>query len=154
MNRLAVVRPEMERINDAMKADPNADDLRVKMQYQDKLKRLFVENKVNPLRALSLPIIQLPVFMVIFLSLRDMGNKFPGFSTGGALWFTDLASPDPYLILPILNAASFWMMIEIGADGMQTPQQNQMKLIMRGLALCMVPLTYAMPQVNAILFQN
>jgi YidC/Oxa1 family membrane protein insertase len=138
----------MEKINDALKADPNGDDLRVKMQYQDKLKKLFVENKVNPLRALSLPIIQLPIFIVIFMSLKDMGNKFPGFSSGGALWFTDLSVPDPYFILPVLNAVSFLTMVEIGADGMQTPQQAKMKMVMRGLALLMVPLTYNMPQVR------
>ena len=33
--------------------------------------------------------------------------------TGGLLWFPDLASADPYYILPVLCAASMLLTIEV-----------------------------------------
>ena len=59
-------------------------------------------------------------------------------STGGALWFPDLAAPDATMLLPLLAASTFFAMIEVGVDGQQldaNPQMKQMKNVMRALAL-------------------
>ena len=49
------------------------------------------------------------------------------------------------MALPILNAASFLLMIELGADGMATSDRDKLKWIMRGLAFVMTPITMSMP---------
>eukprot|EP01031_Cornospumella_fuschlensis_P043147 gene43147-52737_t len=116
--RLAVMRPEMLKVQEAMTKDPNADDMRVKLKYQNEMKALFLKHKVNPLRAMLWPMFQFPIFIAFFMALRDMGSHFPGFLTGGDFWFTDLSAPDSFYYLPIANSLSFLLMIEMGADGM------------------------------------
>ncbi|KAJ1429851.1 cytochrome oxidase biogenesis family, partial [Ochromonadaceae sp. CCMP2298] len=144
--RMACMRPEMQKVQDALTKDPNFDDTRVKAKYQEQMQALFVKYKVNPLRAVMWPLFQFPVFIALFLALRDMGTFYPGFATGGAFWFIDLSMPDAWLILPIFNSLSFLAMIELGSDGVQVSQQGTFKWAMRGLGVAMVPLTMSMPQ--------
>lgn len=42
-----------------------------------------------------------------------MAEKVPSFQNGGALWFTDLTTPDSLVILPILTAMTFWITVEV-----------------------------------------
>jgi YidC/Oxa1 family membrane protein insertase len=146
--RMAVLKPEMQKLTDSFKEDPNSGDPRAKNQYQAELKNLFVEHKVNPLQSIMMPLFQFPIFISLFLALRDMGTYFPGFVTGGTSWFSDLTAADPYYIFPVFNAVTFLIMIEIAKDGMNMgPQAKTMNLVMRGLGVAMVPLTMSMPQV-------
>ena len=62
------------------------------------------------------------------------------------MWFTDLAAADSTMILPIANAVSFLLMIELGADGMASSDQDKFKWVMRGLAFIMTPITMSLPQ--------
>jgi membrane protein insertase Oxa1/YidC/SpoIIIJ len=49
---------------------------------------------VSPLWILAAPLIQLPIFITTMATVRHMSlSNWPGFSTGGALWFTDLTLP-------------------------------------------------------------
>lgn len=144
--RMAQMRPEMAKVQELMNSDPNISDSRVKLKYQAEMQALFKKYNVNPLRAVMWPLAQFPVFIAFFMALRDMGNHFPGFADGGALWFTDLTAPDELLILPIFNSLSFLAMIELGGDGVQMQQAKQFQWIMRGMAVVMIPLTMSMPQ--------
>ncbi len=144
--RMAVMRPDMQKLQDAMSKDPNAGDMNVKLRYQKEMQALFLKHKVNPLRAVMWPFVQFPVFIAFFMALKEMGTYFPGMATGGDFWFTDLTAADPYYILPLFNSISFLAMIELGGDGVQMEQQQKFKMIMRGLAVAMVPLTATMPQ--------
>lgn len=144
--RMAVMRPDMQKLQDAMGKDPNAGDMNVKLRYQKEMQALFLKHKVNPLRAVMWPFVQFPVFIAFFMALKDMGMYYPGLATGGTWWFTDLTAADPYYILPLFNSISFLAMIELGGDGVQVQQQQKFKMIMRGLAVAMVPLTASMPQ--------
>lgn len=148
--RMAAMRPDMQKVQDRMAKDPNTGDMNVKMRYQKEMQALFVKHKVNPMRAMLWPLFQFPVFIALFMALREMGVYYPDFATGGALWFTDLSAPDALLILPIFNSLSFLAMIEMGADGVQMQQQQTFKNVMRGMAVIMVPLTMSMPQVCAL----
>lgn len=44
-----------------------------------------------------------------------MAEKVPSFRSGGALWFTDLTTPDSLFILPILTSLTFWVTVEVVA---------------------------------------
>jgi len=146
--RMAVMRPDLVRILEAMKYDPAGHEMATKLRYQQEMVTLFKKYKVNPLHSLLMPLAQLPIFISFFIGLRDMGNHFPEFTTGGALWFVNLSVPDPYYILPVLNSLSFLVMVEIGAEGMETANKDTFKWVMRGLAVAMTPLTMYMPQVR------
>jgi YidC/Oxa1 family membrane protein insertase len=139
--RMAAMRPEMQKVQDQFTSNPNQADAAVRERYQAEMKSLFVKHKCNPMRALLWPIAQFPIFMGFFLALKEMGLHYPGFATGGAYWFTDLSAADPTMILPIFNALSFLAMIELGSDGVQMQNQSTFKMVMRGLAVAMVPLT-------------
>lgn len=43
-----------------------------------------------------------------------MAEKVPSFQSGGALWFTDLTTPDSLLILPVLTSLTFLITVEVG----------------------------------------
>ena len=62
---------------------------------------------------------------------------------GGTLWFTDLSVADSTMMLPILNALSFVLMIELGSTENGAPPEKvaMMKNIFRGLAVIMIPAT-------------
>jgi YidC/Oxa1 family membrane protein insertase len=148
--RMAAMRPEMARVQETMKNDPNFADARVKMKYQQEMKAIFAKHDVKPLRAMMWPFVQFPVFIGFFLALREMGDYYPGFVTGGFDPFINLAAADPTYILPIVNAVSFLAIIEMGSDGMNTEQTKPFKMAMRGLAVLMVPLMGDMPVVRTI----
>lgn len=143
--RMAVMRPEMQKVQAAMQMDPNFDDMRTKSIYQQQMVALFKKYKVNPMRAMLWPLAQFPVFIASFLALKDMSSFYPGLQTGGTLWFVDLSAADPYYLLPVFNSLTFLLMIELGADGVKMDQQKTFQMVMRGLGVAMVPLTMYMP---------
>jgi YidC/Oxa1 family membrane protein insertase len=142
-SRLAALRPHMAKLSENAKKDSNHQQ-----RYTTELYALWKKYKVNPLKAMVLPFVQLPIFISVFFGVKQMGTFCPEFSSGGALWFTDLAAADPMVILPIVNAASFLLMFEMNSDGFQTEDNNTFKMVMRGLSLIMVPLTYSLPSVS------
>ena len=146
--RMALMRPEMQKLQESYTTNPKFHtDNHLKKLFEEEMKALWKKYDCNPLRSLSLPLIQLPIFISFFTGLRNMHDFYPGFKTGGAYWFVDLASADTTFILPIVNAASFLIMVEIGADGMPANQANTMKIVMRALAVVMIPLTMNFSQV-------
>ena len=62
--------------------------------------------------------------------------------------FSNLAVADPSFVLPVLTASTFLLMIEIGADGMQTntAQAQTMKNVFRVLGVASLGFTSWMPQ--------
>ena len=148
-NRMQHLKPDMERVQAALKASQEGgiNDPKSQQRFQLEMKELFVKHQVNPFNALMMPFLQMPIFISAFMALRQMHEYFPGYSSGGALWFTDLSAADPYYILPVINALTFLIMIEVGADGMDASTQGTFKNIMRVLGVTMIPLTASMPQV-------
>lgn len=73
--------------------------------------RLIVKHKCHPLRAIIAGGLDIPIWVLYFLALRNLAVGFPKeelnevarqqMSTDGALWFTDLTIADPYYILPV-----------------------------------------------------
>jgi len=143
-SRLACMKPEMAKLNELMNNDPNKSDPNVMKNYQAEMKGLMVKHKVNPIRAMLWPFSQFPIFIGFFIALREMGAQLD-VANGGAFWFPDLGAADPMYILPVLNALSFLVMIEIGADGIQANQANQFKWAMRAVSLVMIPATASLP---------
>lgn len=144
---LAYVRPEMERIQEIFKNDPHQGDARVRNRYQADMKALFKKYDCNPLRSLGMPLLQVPIFMSFFFGLREMSEIIPGMKTGGAFWFTDLSAADSTYILPVANALSFLVMLEISTNStIASKQRDMLKNVMRVFSVALIPMTMSMPQ--------
>ncbi|GMR33766.1 hypothetical protein PMAYCL1PPCAC_03961, partial [Pristionchus mayeri] len=61
------------------------------------------------------------VFITQFFAIKGMIEaNYPGFSTGGMLWFTDLTLADPYFILPLLSATTTGLILAFGVNVSQS----------------------------------
>ncbi|GMT28546.1 hypothetical protein PFISCL1PPCAC_19843, partial [Pristionchus fissidentatus] len=57
------------------------------------------------------------VFMTQFFAIKRMIEmNYPGLSTGGTAWFTDLTLADPYYILPLLSATTMALVTRVGIE--------------------------------------
>jgi YidC/Oxa1 family membrane protein insertase len=144
--RLTLMRPELEAITKTIKE--SGYDPKVTEANQKRMKELFTKHKTNPFMPLMGAFVQAPLFISFFFAIRNMAEKVPSFKEGGALWFTDLTTADPYFILPIMSGAFTLATIELGAmDGMQgQPMIGKMKMFFRGFAVLIVPLTATFPK--------
>ena len=66
----------------------------------------YQKHNVHPMKSHVMILTQLPVFVLISLTLRNMAGYFGqlpqhGFSLEGGRWFRDLTSTDPTLCLPL-----------------------------------------------------
>uniref|UniRef100_A0A0D9XLN2 Membrane insertase YidC/Oxa/ALB C-terminal domain-containing protein n=2 Tax=Leersia perrieri TaxID=77586 RepID=A0A0D9XLN2_9ORYZ len=137
--KLNAIKPEMESIKDEMNAmDPKSAD-----EGKRKMTELFKKHGVSPFTPLKGLLIQGPIFMSFFFAIRNMVDKVPSMKGGGALWFTDLTTPDALYILPVLTAFIFWVTVELNLqEGMEgSPMASKMKNFSRGMALMTVPFT-------------
>ncbi|URE32090.1 mitochondrial inner membrane protein OXA1-like [Musa troglodytarum] len=82
------------------------------------------------------------------INISNMVEKVPSFKGGGALWFTDLTTPDPRYMLPALTGLTFLATVELNMqEGMEgNPMANTMKKFSRVLAFMTVPFTANFPK--------
>jgi len=138
---------------DKMAAEGGNTDPETTLRMQKQMQALFRKYDCNPIKGLILPVVQMPIFIGMFLGLRRMPEYYPAeLSREGVLWFTDLTVADPYLALPVLSALSFVATIELTKDTMlansPNPAQGKMFLnVFRGLGVVMVPATMGFPAV-------
>jgi YidC/Oxa1 family membrane protein insertase len=53
--------------------------------------------------------------MSVFFGLRGMASiPVPSLTDGGLYWFSNLAIPDPYFILPLMTSATMLLQMEVG----------------------------------------
>jgi YidC/Oxa1 family membrane protein insertase len=95
MAKMKAINPRIMEMRERLKDKPQ--------QMQQEMMRIYREEKVNPLGG-CLPIVaQMPFFISLYwvlLSSVEMRN------TPWVGWITDLSSPDPYFILPLLMTAT------------------------------------------------
>eukprot|EP00002_Diphylleia_rotans_P014273 TRINITY_DN2781_c0_g1_i1.p1 TRINITY_DN2781_c0_g1~~TRINITY_DN2781_c0_g1_i1.p1 ORF type:complete len:347 (-),score=61.77 TRINITY_DN2781_c0_g1_i1:255-1295(-) len=139
---LGYLRPQIEVINQKMK--DTMHDREASYKHSLEVQALFAKYDCNPFRSMIFPLVQAPIFITFFMTLRNMaesGNL--DFANGGALWFTNLCLSDPYYALPVISSITFLTTVEVGADGMQT--NEQVRKFMRFLAVAMVPMVGSFP---------
>ncbi len=147
-SRMAHMKPEMDVIK--AKVDRlDKSDMAGQQVLAQEFQALYRKYDVNPLRAIALPFLQMPVFVSMFFGMREMPNIYPEkLADGGMLWFTDLTAADPTYALPIGCAVSFLLMMELGKEQMMSSNPAQAKMMLtffRSVAVLMVPLTYTFP---------
>ncbi len=125
---------------------PEMDQVRAKYQnnrqkQQEELMKLYQERGVNPLGGCLPLLVQMPIFLGLFYTLRQFGGTtgivgvpdtqgtVPSFSHGGTLWFADLTAPDPLYLLPILSAVTMLVSMEITNKSMEPQQRWIMRIL-------------------------
>merc|ERR1711962_1221502 len=95
----------------------------------------------SPISGLKPAMVQAPVFMSVFIGIRGM-VKAPveSMKYGGILWFPDLTIGDPYYILPLFNALSLLLQMELGVETMAAASMPKwQKWIVRAVPCIMFP---------------
>ncbi|KAK6728507.1 hypothetical protein RB195_005880 [Necator americanus] len=78
------------------------------------------------------------VFATQFFAIRKMVDvNYPGLSTGGTAWFTDLTAADPYYALPLISAVTMGLVTRVGIE--MGTSADQMTPMMR------LGMQYALP---------
>mmetsp|Transcript_27871 Transcript_27871/g.20891 ORF Transcript_27871/g.20891 Transcript_27871/m.20891 type:complete len:238 (-) Transcript_27871:311-1024(-) len=70
------------------------------------------QTKTNLLSFYFYNLIQIPVFIIMVLSIRKISYENDDLAGAGIFWFKDLNEPDPYLILPLV--ATFLNYLNLG----------------------------------------
>lgn len=95
MRKTQELQPQMKALQEKYASkDPETQRL-----FKEEQQRLYSENGVNPYAGCLPLLVQMPIMMALYQSI----SRVPELKEGSFLWL-NLASPDPYLILPILAA--------------------------------------------------
>ena len=120
MRRMQDLKPDMDGIRAEYKDD-------VKKQREE-MAKLYQERQVNPLGG-CLPIfIQLPIFLVLYYTIRHF-DTLESFRTGGLLWFQNLTQPDHLFILPVLYVLTMMASQELTIRNTATQQKQVMRFL-------------------------
>ncbi len=148
------LKPKLEQLKKKYAKNPQ--------KLQQETMNLYKEAGISPLGCLSSPmmvslIVQMPIFIALyraivqalavtpqdFLGLSQSVYSWPIVNetvpvSGHFLWL-NLASPDPYFVLPILVAATMWVSQKMIAQPSTDPQQQTTQTMMQ----IMMPLMFA-----------
>ena len=120
MRRMQDLKPDMDRIRAEYK-----DDVQ---KQREEIAKLYQERQVNPLGG-CLPIfIQLPIFLVLYYTIRHF-DKLESFRTGGLFWFKDLTVYDHLFILPVLYVLTMMASQELSIRNTAAQQKQLMRFL-------------------------
>jgi len=141
MKRMGAIQPQLKAIQEKFKGDPQ--------KLQQETMKLYRDNHVNPMSSCLPMLIQIPVFIALFVVLRSATElRFAPF-----LWIRDLSEPENLLaglipggpalnILPFLMAGTMFLQSKL-TPSMGDPSQQKMMMWM--MPLMMFFMFYSMP---------
>lgn len=98
MAKMRTVQPKIQSLKDRY-----GDD---KERFNKEMMSLYKTEKINPLGGCLPILVQIPVFIALYwVLLESVEMRHAPF----ALWLTDLSSPDPYFVLPLLMGVSMFV---------------------------------------------
>ena len=98
-----------------------------KVIFQQKMMKLYKEEKINPLGGCLPILIQMPVFIALYwVLLYSVEMRQAPFM----LWIEDLSAQDPYYILPIIMGVTMYIQQKLNPTAMMDEmQQKVMKML-------------------------
>jgi YidC/Oxa1 family membrane protein insertase len=120
MRRMQELKPDMDRIRSEYK-----DDVQ---KQREEMAKLYKERRVNPLGGCLPVVIQLPIFLVLYYTIRHF-DTLESFRTGGLFWFPDLTQPDHLFILPVLYVLTMMASQELTIRNTATQQKQLMRFL-------------------------
>ena len=120
---------QVKSIRKMQELKPDMDEIRAKYKddsrkQQEEIMKLYAERRVNPLGGCLPLVVQLPIFIVLYYTIKRF-DALESFASGGLFWFKDLTIADPYFILPVayvltMMASQHWTL------KYTAPQQKQL----------------------------
>ena len=141
MKKMGAIQPQIKAIQEKFKGDPQ--------KLQQETMKLYRDNHVNPMSSCLPMLIQIPVFIALFVVLRTATElRFAPF-----LWIRDLSEPENLLAgaipgVPALNILPFLMAGTMFLQSKLTPSMGdpaQQKMMMWMMPLMMFFMFYSMP---------
>jgi YidC/Oxa1 family membrane protein insertase len=103
---------------------------------------LYQRYGVSPMAGCLPMIIQIPIFWGLYRAIYNLSNENVGEWAHGFLWLTDLSSPDPWKLLPVLAGIFQFvqsrMMRPANMPKSDDPQQQIMNVMMNFMPLMVV----------------
>jgi len=128
MKSMQELQPKVKELQAKLKGNPE--------KLNKEMAALYKEAGVNPLAGCLPLIVQMPFLIGIFYAIRD----FQYADQTSFLWFTDLAHPDPYYILPVISAVTTYLQQKQTTTDMS--QQNKMMMIFMPLFVGYISLSF------------
>ncbi len=119
MAKMRQLKPEIDRINERFKDDPEKKGAAVMA--------LYGKHKINPLMGCLPMLAQMPVFWALYTSLS---TNIELYHMPFALWWTDLSSPDPYYVLPVCLGLLMHLQQRLSPNTMDAAQAKMMMYMM------------------------
>jgi len=119
MAKMRRLKPEMDRINELYKDDAEKKGAATMELYR--------KHKINPAAGCLPSLVQLPVWWALYTSLS---TNIELYHMPFALWWTDLSSPDPYYVLPVMLGALMHLQQRLSPTSMDATQAKMMMYFM------------------------
>jgi len=125
MARMRKLQPRIKTLKDRHKDN--------KQKFNEEMMALYKKEKVNPMGGCLPMLVQIPVFIALYwVLLESVELRQAPFM----LWLQDLSSPDPYYILPAINAFAMFMTQKLSpTPGMDPMQAKIMKFMPIGFSI-------------------
>ena len=127
MAKMRLVMPQMKRLQERHAGD--------RQKLTQEMMALYKKEGANPFGGCLPLVLQMPVFLALYWVLYESVElRHAPF----VLWINDLAAPDPWFVLPILYAVSFYVMQTLQpppADPMQAKVMKMMPIMFTVLFL-------------------
>jgi YidC/Oxa1 family membrane protein insertase len=130
MRAMQDLKPDMDRLRAKYKDN--------KQKQQEELMKLYQERKVNPFGSCLPILIQMPIFISVYVVVRSFGETHESFNSGGILWFQDLSVQDPFYILPVISAVTMLAASEITSKSLDPQQRWMMRLLPVGFTVFLI----------------
>jgi YidC/Oxa1 family membrane protein insertase len=140
--KMTQIKPELNRL---MKEYNESDDPIAAQKTLLERRKLMQKYNIKTSH-MMLPMLSIPFFIGIFGALNGM-SKVPvhGMLTEGALWFQNLAAPDPYLGLQIITATFYALTFKLGGETGANTMSPAMKKVFTWMPFVAVPMTMSLP---------
>ena len=121
MREMQRIQPLVKELDTKYKNDPKLK--------QEKMMEIYKEHKINPFGGCLPLLIQMPILIALFTTLREFAPKYPEFYT--FFWITDLSQPDPTkLVLPIIVGLSTFAQQYVSMTNKEDTTQKAMLYMM------------------------
>ena len=144
------VSPAMTALQEKMSEARRRGDVYETQTLSLELQKFMQEKGVNPFKNALPMLFQVPIFLSMFIGLRQMAKlPVPSMETGGALWFTNLSLADPYCALPALTAGTLYLQLYLAAEGpgLQTGG-TMMRTFLKVMPIIVFGFTFNFPTVR------
>ena len=128
----------MRQMSEMQKIQPKFDEIKAKYKdkpekLQQEIMELYKKHGINPVGGCLPLLLQIPVFIALFMALTSPAFKAILAASGSAatfLWIKNISLQDPYYIMPVLIAITTYWSQKTMPSSAGSDQMKQMMYIM------------------------